>query len=124
MTPEGILQISFYLAALLLCVKPLGGYMASVYEGRRFWAERALGPLERVLYRACGVNPERSMGWSAYAVAFLALNLIGTLAVYGLLRLQHALPWNPQALPKMLYRNALRALYLENDPVFRTMYQL
>jgi K+-transporting ATPase ATPase A chain len=90
MSGNDILQVSVYLIVLLLLVKPLGQYMARVYEGR--WS---LAP-ERWLYKLAGVDAQSTMTWSGYAGAFLAFNLIGTLTVYGLLRLQHVLPWNPQ----------------------------
>jgi K+-transporting ATPase ATPase A chain len=85
-----LLQIAAYLAVLLICVKPLGAYMAAVYEGRTNWAR------EQWLYRLAGVDANAMMTWKAYAGAFLIFNALGLLAVYALLRLQHLLPWNPQ----------------------------
>jgi K+-transporting ATPase ATPase A chain len=73
-----------------MCVKPLGAYMASVYEGRTNWAR------ERWLYRLAGIDVHASMTWQSYASAFLIFNALGLLAVYALLRIQHFLPWNPQ----------------------------
>jgi K+-transporting ATPase ATPase A chain len=90
MIGSDVLQIAVYLAALLVCVKPLGAYMANVYEGRTNWAR------EHRLYRLTGVDAYASMTWKSYACAFLLFNALGTLAVYALLRLQHVLPWNPQ----------------------------
>jgi len=98
MTANAILQLALYLAALLLLVKPLGGYMASVYEGRATWATRILGPVERLIYRVCGIKADEEMGWKTYAWAFLLFNLLGALAVYALQRLQDVLPLNPQKL--------------------------
>lgn len=92
-----MLQLGVYLAVLLLLVKPLGGYMARVYEGRAILVARVLGPLERLVYRAGGIDPRREMRWTEYALALLAFNLIGALAVYALQRLQVWLPLNPQA---------------------------
>jgi K+-transporting ATPase ATPase A chain len=99
MTPNGFIQIGFYLLVLLALVKPLGWYMARVYEGKPIGLDRVLGPLERLLYRLCGVKPCEEMGWKTYAVAMLLFNLFGLLAVYFLQRLQHLLPLNPQGLP-------------------------
>ncbi len=96
MTANGWLQIGLFLFVLLALVKPLGWYMAQVYEGKPCGLNRVLGPLEGLLYRLSGVKPEQEMGWKAYAVAMLLFNLLGLLAVYGLLRLQHLLPLNPQ----------------------------
>ena len=96
MSSNGVLQLAFYLAVLLLCVKPLGRYIADVYGERPIWASSWLGPIETLFYRVSRVNPVVSMTWGAYAGALLAFNVAGMLAVYALLRLQHALPWNPQ----------------------------
>jgi K+-transporting ATPase ATPase A chain len=98
-TAIGLLQIGLYLVVLLALVKPLGAYMARVYEGRPlFGLERVIGPVERLIYRLGGVRPEDEMNWRAYAVAVLLFNLLGLLAVYLMLRLQGVLPLNPQAL--------------------------
>jgi K+-transporting ATPase ATPase A chain len=100
MTVNGWLQIGLYLLVLLALVKPLGWYMARVYEGKPIGLDRVLGPLERFFYRLCGVKPGEEMGWKTYAVAMLLFNLFGLLAVYGLQRLQYVLPLlNPQKFP-------------------------
>lgn len=99
MTVIGIAQILLFFGVLLLLVKPLGAYMARVYEGKPLSVlERLLGPLERLLYRAAGVRAGDEMGWKQYALALLLFNLLGVLAVYGLLRLQGVLPLNPQGI--------------------------
>jgi potassium-transporting ATPase potassium-binding subunit len=95
MTASGWLQIGLYIVVLLACAKPLGAYMAAVYEGRAMRAQRIGGPLERVLYRAAGVDASRDMGWIEYALAMLWFNLLGALVVYALQRLQQFLPLNP-----------------------------
>ena len=92
------LKIALYLALLLAAARPLGLYMARVYEGERTWMQRLLGPLERVIYRVCGVAPERSMNWKLYALAMLAFQVVGFVAVYVLQRLQAWLPFNPAGL--------------------------
>lgn len=99
MSALGIVQLMLYLAVLLLLVKPLGAYMARVYEGRPCGLDRVWGPLERLIYRVSGVDPSCEMTWRHYALAALVFNLAGLLVVYGLLRLQHLLPLNPQQLP-------------------------
>jgi K+-transporting ATPase ATPase A chain len=86
-------QIAAYVAVLLLLVKPLGAFMARVYEGKLSWAP------ERWIYRAAGVDPDHQMDWKSYAGAFLLFNFLGMLAVYAVLRLQNLLPWNPQGFP-------------------------
>ena len=96
MTANGWLQIGLYVVVLLACAKPLGAYMAAVYEGRATRAQRIVGPLERLIYRGAGVDPTREMGWIEYALAMLWFNLLGALVVYALQRLQQYLPLNPQ----------------------------
>ena len=98
MTANGIFQLVFFVAVLLALVKPLGAYMARVYEGRRLLLDRVLGGVERLIYRAAGVWPNAEMGWKAYAGAMLAFNLLGLLAVYVLQRVQGGLPLNPQGM--------------------------
>ncbi len=66
---NSFLQIALYFIVLILFVKPLGLYMAKVYQGERTFLDRPLRPLERLLYRMFGVNPEDEMGWKTYAVA-------------------------------------------------------
>jgi potassium-transporting ATPase potassium-binding subunit len=98
MTGNGIVQLAFYLVVLLALAKPLGAYMARVYEGRPIGLGRALGWLERLIYRASGVVPGAEMGWKTYALTMLLFNLAGLLAVYALQRLQGVLPLNPAGL--------------------------
>jgi K+-transporting ATPase ATPase A chain len=98
MTANGIFQLVFYVVVLLALAKPLGAYMARVYEGRPIGLGRILGWLERLIYRLCGVRPTEEMGWKPYAIAMLLFNLLGVLVVYLLQRLQGVLPLNPQAL--------------------------
>ncbi len=98
MTANGVFQLGLYVVVLLALVKPLGAYMARVYEGRPFGLDRILGPFERLIYRLCGVRPDAEMGWKAYAVAMLLFNLAGMLLLYAIQRLQAALPLNPEKL--------------------------
>jgi K+-transporting ATPase ATPase A chain len=98
MTANGIFQLVLYVVVLLALAKPLGVYMARVYEGKRIALDRLLGWLERLVYRLCGVRPAEEMGWKPYAVAMLLFNFLGLLAVYLLQRVQGGLPLNPQAL--------------------------
>jgi K+-transporting ATPase ATPase A chain len=98
MTANGYLQLAFYVVVLLTLAKPLGAYMARIYEGQPAFLNRIGGPFERVLYRVCGVDAQREMRWTEYAVAVMAFNILGLLAVYALQRLQAWLPLNPQAL--------------------------
>ncbi len=93
---SGILQIGIYLVVLLALARPLGAYMARVYEGQRTFLDPLMRPVERVIYRACGVRPEDGMTWKTYAIAMLLFNALGVLVVYALQRLQGVLPLNPQ----------------------------
>ena len=77
MNAQGWLQLGLYVVVLLLLVKPLGAYMAAVYEGRAMRAQRIGGPLERLIYRGAGVDPDRDMRWTEYAMAMLWFNLVG-----------------------------------------------
>ncbi|HVX61604.1 MAG TPA: potassium-transporting ATPase subunit KdpA [Pirellulales bacterium] len=98
MTANGWLQLGLYLALLWLLAKPLGAYMAAVYEGRPTWLGAVLRPCERLIYRLCGVDPLAEMRWTSYAAAMLWFSAAGFVAVYLLQRLQASLPLNPQAL--------------------------
>ncbi len=98
MTANGILQFVVFFGVLLLIVKPLGAYMARVYEGRSIWLQRFLGPIERLTYRTAGIRPEEEMGWKEYAITLLLFNMAGMLLLYGLQRIQGLLPLNPQGL--------------------------
>ncbi len=98
MTANGYLQLALYLIVLLALAKPLGGYMARVYEHQPTFLCRVLGPAERLLYRLAGVRADAEMDWKSYAVAMLAFNMLGLFAVYLLQRVQGWLPLNPEHL--------------------------
>jgi K+-transporting ATPase ATPase A chain len=92
------LQLGLYLAVLLLLVKPLGSYMAAVFAETPNRVTRIGAPVERMLYRLCGIAPDEEMSWVRYSVAMLIFNVTGLLAVYVLMRLQKWLPLNPQGM--------------------------
>jgi K+-transporting ATPase ATPase A chain len=98
MIPNSWLQLVLYLAVLLLLAKPLGIFMARVYQGERTFLHPILQPVERLIYRVIGTSPEAEMDWKRYAVAMLLFNMFGLLAAYLLQRLQGFLPLNPQGL--------------------------
>jgi len=98
MTTNGLLQIGFYFVVLLALARPLGAYMARVYEGKPFGLDRVLGPVERLIYRLTGVRPEEEMDWKVYAFSMLLFSVVSVLFLYALQRLQGRLPWNPQSL--------------------------
>ena len=95
---NNFIQIALYLFVLLLLVKPLGIYMARVYEGSFVGLNRWLGPFENWLYRVSGVRQEQGMGWKEYAVALMLFNILGLVVVYAIQRLQSFLPLNPMAI--------------------------
>ena len=98
MSANGLLQIALFLGVLLALAKPLGWYMARVYEGKLPVLVRWLAPVENIFYRLCGVDSRQEMRWTQYALAAMWFSLLGVLVVYGLQRLQDLLPLNPQAL--------------------------
>jgi K+-transporting ATPase ATPase A chain len=95
-TAEGWMLIFGFIGLTVLMAKPMGAWLHAIYEGRPTFASRALGPLEWMLYKAGGVDPAREQSWRGYAVALLLFNVAGILLLYGLQRLQAALPLNPQ----------------------------
>ena len=101
MTTNGLLQIGLYLVVLLLLVKPLGWYMARVYEGEPIGLDRVLRPVERFLYRLSGVRQDEEMDWKGYAIAFLLFSAVDFIFLYALLRLQQFLPLNPRGFGPM-----------------------
>jgi potassium-transporting ATPase potassium-binding subunit len=96
--PNGYLQLGLYLVLLLLLAKPLGFYMARIYEGGIPRPVTFLRPLERLVYRLSGVRSDVEMEWKRYALAVLLFNTAGLAAVYLLQRFQAVLPLNPQRL--------------------------
>jgi K+-transporting ATPase ATPase A chain len=97
----GIAQIILYVVLLTLIAKPLGTYMAHVFRGERTFMHRVMRPVERLVYRLCGIDETREMGVTAYAVSLLVFNLAVLLFIYVILRLQGHLPLNPAHIPDM-----------------------
>jgi len=81
MTANGLLQVVFFLIVLTALTKPLGSYMARVFDGPPLLLDRLLGPVERLCYRLAGVDPRQGMTWRTYALAMLVFNLAGLLVV-------------------------------------------
>ena len=102
MTVNGWLQIAFYSIVLLLITKPLGIYVLKVYDGSLTW----LGPVERLLYRAAGVDPAEDQHSTRYTASMLIFSAASMLLTYAALRLQHLLPLNPQGLAAVPDRQA------------------
>jgi K+-transporting ATPase ATPase A chain len=96
MTGNDILQIVLFFIVLWLLAKPLGVYMARVYEGQPSGLDRVLGPVEPLFYRVCGIKPDEEMSWKKYAGAVLLFSAAGFVLLYALQRVQGMLPLNPQ----------------------------
>ncbi len=95
---NNIIQSGIYLVVLVLLVKPLGTYMARVYEAKPTGLNTWFRPIERSIYRLSGINPEANMSWKTYAVAVMLFNIIGIVVVYAIQRLQPYLPLNPMSM--------------------------
>ena len=98
MSANGWLQFAIFSVILLASVRPVGIYLARVLEGERTWLDPVLRPIERLIYRLCGVNAGKEMNWREYAYAVLGVSAVSLLVTYGIERLQALLPFNPQGL--------------------------
>src|ERR1039457_81258 len=96
MTANGVLQIAVFYAVVLACVKPLGAYMARVFEGQRTFLHPALRWLEVLTYKAAGIREDVEQRWTTYTASLLSFSIFGFLLVYLLQRAQGFLPFNPQ----------------------------
>ena len=93
MTLQTVIQYGFFLLLLTLLVRPLGGYMARVFQGQKTLLDTVLRPIERLLYTMTGVDEQQEMDWKQYAISFVLFSFCGTLLLYGILRMQRFLPW-------------------------------
>jgi K+-transporting ATPase ATPase A chain len=110
MSAAGWLQFGVLIGVLLVTAPPLGWYMAKVYgEEDKAPGDRVFGPVERLIYRICRVNPEREQRWTVYAFSLFAFSLVSFLLLYGLQRLQGQLPLNPVDLPAVVPNVAFNA---------------
>ncbi len=98
MTPNGVLYILVFFFILLAITKPLGLYMAHIFEGKRTFLHPVLRPLEWLIYRICGIREETEQRWTQYAASLLAFSLVSFLFVYVIQRLQGFLPFNPMGM--------------------------
>ncbi len=96
MTVNGWLQIIVYLAVILAVTKPMGVFMARVFNRERTFLDPVLRPIERLLYRLTLVDEEHEMRWTEYAVSMLLFSGVSMLVLYLIERTQQILPWNPQ----------------------------
>ncbi|MCU1266796.1 MAG: potassium-transporting ATPase, subunit [Acidobacteria bacterium] len=98
MTANGWLQILFFFALILVVTKPLGVFMAHVFNREKTFLDPVLRPVERLIYKLTGVDEKREMRWTEYAVAMLLFSAVSMLVLYLIQRLQGHLPFNPQHL--------------------------
>jgi potassium-transporting ATPase potassium-binding subunit len=98
MTGNGWFQIFLYFLAVLLVTKPLGVFLHRVYERKFTWLDPVLRPVERLIYRVCGIDDSKEMHWKEYGFAMLLFSAVSLLVLYLIERVQHWLPSNPQNL--------------------------
>jgi K+-transporting ATPase ATPase A chain len=98
MSANGWFQFAVFSVVLLASVRPVGIYLARVLEGERTWLDPVLRPVERLIYRLCGINSETEMNWREYAFAMLGFSAVTLVVTYAIERLQLHLPFNPQGL--------------------------
>src|SRR5689334_1308475 len=99
MTVNGWFQILVFFALVLAVTKPLGIFMARVFNRERTFMDPVLRPMEKLIYRTTGVDENREMRWTEYAIAMLLFSLVSMIVLYLIQRLQLHFPWNPQKLP-------------------------
>src|SRR5271163_3721905 len=96
MTANGWFQIGLYVLVLFLITKPIGIFLTRVFEREKTFLDPLFRPLERVLYRVCGVDESKEMRWTEYGTAMLLFSAVSLIVLYLFERLQYWLPWNPQ----------------------------
>ena len=96
MIANAIIQVGIFCALVTAISVPLGLYMARVFAGEPTMLDPVLKPIERTIYRVCGIHPEAEETWVEYAVSMLLFSMVGMLVLYAMERLQYYLPLNPQ----------------------------
>src|SRR5688572_17153377 len=95
--------LSSFFAVIMIATPLLGGWMARVFSGERYWLSRVAGPVERSIYRLAGVDWQCQMDWKEYLSALAVFNILGFFAVFALQITQFLLPFNPSALPDVAW---------------------
>ncbi len=98
MSSNLLIQLAVYFLIVAVISVPLGLYMARVFSHERTLLDPVLSPVEKLIYKICGIHPGVEMGWAGYATSMLAFSLISMIFLYALQRLQYYLPFNPQGL--------------------------
>ena len=101
MTANGWFQIGLYVLVLFLITKPIGIFLARVFEREKTFLDPLFRPVERLLYRLCGVDESKEMRWTEYGTAMLVFSAVSLILLYLFERLQYWLPWNPQRFPSV-----------------------
>src|SRR5690349_19810312 len=96
MTSIGLLQIAIFFGLILACAKPLGGFMARIFEGQRTFLHPVLRWLEVLTYKLIGVREDVEQRWTQYTASLLSFSIFGFLITYFMQRAQAYLPFNPQ----------------------------
>ncbi|MEW6731031.1 MAG: potassium-transporting ATPase subunit KdpA [Acidobacteriota bacterium] len=96
MTANGFLQLAIFCLAVFVFTKPLGIYMAKIFNREQTLLSKLIDPIERLIYKICRVDDKEEQHWTVYAASMLVFSLISLLVLYGLQRLQFYLPLNPQ----------------------------
>ena len=96
MTSNDFIQLLVYFVVLIALAIPLGLYMAKVFDGEKTFMDKVMGPLERIIYRICGIDAKKEMNWWEYALSLLAFSFVGLISLFLLLLAQGNLPLNPQ----------------------------
>ena len=96
MTANGWFQIGFFLLVILLITKPLGVFLARVFNGEKTFLDWVLRPIEKLIYRLTGIDEKHEMRWTEYAVAMLLFSGVSMALLYVIERMQKFLPLNPQ----------------------------
>ena len=107
MTHNSLWQLGLYLLLMILLVKPLGWYMGRVYQRQSCGLDLIFGPIERGIYKVCGIDPNQEMTWKGYTLAMVLFNLIGLIVVFVIESIQQHLPLNPAGAPAMTFSLAL-----------------
>src|SRR6516165_1995180 len=118
MTANGLLQIAVFCAFVTVTAIPLGNYMARVFGGERTFLSPVLGPVERAIYWASGIDPKKEQHWLTYVLAVLLFHIFCFVSLYALMRLQYFLPFNPQGMtgvePTLSYFTQMAGLTVHN----------
>jgi K+-transporting ATPase ATPase A chain len=101
MTANGWFQIGLYVLVLFLITKPIGVFLARVFEREKTFLDPVLRPLERLIYRLCGIDENKEMPWTEYGTTMLVFSAVSLILLYLFERVQYWLPWNPQRLPNV-----------------------